>query len=67
MHMTLINSRPRWFFYLGWIVLTVVSIPIAWVITFAIMSQIIKVVGGTIQVGGQRHITEDFLWHGSNY
>jgi hypothetical protein len=56
------QRKPAWFFYPAWIVLSVISIPISWWIGWAIMSQIIKVVGGTIIVGGQRHITEDFLF-----
>jgi hypothetical protein len=42
-------------------VLSAISIPIAWVIYWALISLIKKVVGDTIQVGGQPHITEDFL------
>ena len=55
------NIRPRWFFYPAWVALSAISIPIAWVITWAIVSQVEKVVGGTIQVGGCTRITEDFL------
>ncbi len=56
------QNKPPWFFYPAWVGLSVISIPISWWIGRAIMSQIIKVVGGTIIVGGQRHITEDFLF-----
>jgi len=42
-------------------VLSAISIPIAWVIYWALISQVEKVMGGTIQVGGQTRITEDFL------
>jgi hypothetical protein len=55
------NRKPEWFFYPGWVVLSAISIPIAWVIYWALISLIKKVVGGTIQVGGQTRITEDFL------
>ena len=55
------NRRLKWFFYPGWVVLSAISIPIAWVIYWALISLIKKVVGDTIQVGGQPHITEDFL------
>jgi hypothetical protein len=55
------NTRPEWFFYPGWVVLSAISIPIAWIIYWALISLIKKVVGDTIQVGGQPHITEDFL------
>jgi hypothetical protein len=56
-----VNRKPEWFFYPGWIVLNAISIPIAWVISWGLISQVERVVGGTIQVGGQTHITEDFL------
>jgi len=55
------NRRPRWFFYPAWVALSTISIPIAWVIAWALVSQVEKVVGGTIQVGGHTRITEDFL------
>ena len=55
------NRKPEWMFYPGWVVLSAISMPIAWNIAWAIMSQIVKVVGGTIKPGGQTHITEDFL------
>jgi hypothetical protein len=56
------NRKPKWFFYPGWVVLSVISIQIAWSIAWAVISQVEKAVGGTIQVGGQTHITEDFLF-----
>jgi hypothetical protein len=55
------NGKPKWFFYPGWVVLSVISIPIALAIYWVLISQIKKVVGDTILVGGQPHITEDFL------
>lgn len=55
------NRKPGWFFYPAWVALSAVSIPIAWVIAWALISQVEKVVGGTIQVEGQTRITEDFL------
>ena len=55
------NRKPKWFFYPGWVVLSAISIPIAWVIAWALISQVEKAVGGTIQVGGHTRITEDFL------
>ncbi|MDX1435569.1 MAG: hypothetical protein R3335_02080 [Anaerolineales bacterium] len=56
------NNKPRWFFYLGWIVLNAASVLIAWYIAWALISLIEMVVGSTIQVGGQSRITEDFLF-----
>jgi hypothetical protein len=56
------NRRPKWFVYPLWVVLSAISILVAWVIAWALISQIEKAVGGTIQVGGQTRITEDFLF-----
>jgi hypothetical protein len=53
--------RPRWFFNPAWVALSTISIPIAWVIAWALVSQVEKVVGGMIQVGGYTRITEDYL------
>jgi hypothetical protein len=55
------SEKPRWFFYLGWVVLNVFAVLIAWYFAWNLISLIEKVVGGTIQVGGRRRITEDFL------
>jgi hypothetical protein len=55
------NRKPTRFFYPGWVALSVISIPIAWAITGTIVSRIVQVVGGRIQVAGQSHITEDFI------
>ena len=55
------NRKPTWFFYPGWVALSAISIPIAWSITWAIVSRIVQVVGGRIQVAGQSHITDDFI------
>lgn len=55
------NRRPKWFFYPAWVALSAISIPIAGGIAWVLVSQIKNVVGGTIQVGGQTRITEDYL------
>jgi hypothetical protein len=55
------NGRPRWFFYPAWVASSAISIPIAGAIAWALVSQVEKVVGGTIQVGGHTQITEDYL------
>lgn len=55
------NGKPSWFFYLGWVALNVIAVIIAWYIAWALMSQITKMIGDTIQVSGRSHITEDFL------
>ena len=56
------NEKPHWFFYLGWVVLNFIAVVVAWYIALFLISQITKIVGGTIQVGGQSRITEDFLF-----
>ena len=56
------NEKPRWSFYFGWVALNVVAIIMAALLSWVIISQITQTVGGTIQVAGQSHITEDFLF-----
>ena len=56
------NEKPHWLFYLGWVALNVIAVLMAWYIAWALISQITKIVGGTIHVGGQSRITEDFLF-----
>lgn len=55
-------EKPDWSFYFGWVALNVIAVLMAWYIAWALISQITKMVGGTIQVGGQSRITEDFLF-----
>ena len=55
------NSKPSGLFYPAWVALSSVSIPITFAIYWALISLVKEVVGNTIQVGGQPHITEDFL------
>lgn len=52
---------PGWMFILGWTGLSIISLLLAWGGTMLILSLIVKVVGDTIQVAGQIHITEDYL------
>lgn len=54
--------KPEWTFYAGWVVMSTLSIPIAWFICWAIISWIKQVLGATIQVEGQTRITEDLLF-----
>lgn len=56
------SKRPHRLFYLEWIVLNASAVGIAWYVAWALISLIESVVGGTIQVGGQVRITEDFLF-----
>ena len=55
------NRKPTWFFYPAWVVLSSLSIPIAFGFYWALASLANQVVGSTILVRGQSHITEDFL------
>jgi hypothetical protein len=55
------SERPKWFFYLGWVLASVVSLPIAGVIGFVVIGLTTMVVGGRIMVDGVSHITEDYL------
>jgi len=56
-----INRKPDSLLYAGWITMSALSIPIAWGITFLVITQIEKIIGDTILVNGQTHITEDYL------
>jgi peptidoglycan/LPS O-acetylase OafA/YrhL len=60
--MSAINKAPQRFFYLEWIVLNAMTVVMAEYIAWALISLIESVIGGTIQVGGQSRITEDFLF-----
>lgn len=55
------HRRPAWTFYPGWVVSSAISIPIAWFFSWTVVSQIARVVGGTIQVAGRTRITQDFV------
>ena len=55
------SERPRWLFYLLWILLTLLCVPIAFVLDLIIMRIITLFVGDFIYVDGVRHITEDYL------
>ena len=56
------HEKPRWSFYATWILLTSLSIPIAFFLTLIVLRIITRVVGDVIYVEGVRHITEDYLW-----
>ena len=56
------NEKPRWPFYLTWIILTCICIPMAFLLTFAILAIIIYFAGDIVYVNGVRHITEDYLF-----
>jgi hypothetical protein len=54
--------KPEWQFYPAWAVITALSIPLAFSLSWLIISLIEGVVGGTIQIGGKTRITEDALY-----
>jgi hypothetical protein len=56
------RRKPEWFFYPAWVVASALPVPIAWFIGWAIISQVERVAGGTIEVAGRTRITEDFLF-----
>ena len=55
------NEKPRRSFYLLWILLTLLCVPIAFFLDLIILRIIILLVGDLIYVDGVRHITEDYL------
>ncbi len=55
------HNKPHWFFYLGWTMLSAISVPFAFIVYWGIISLIVPWVGGRMQVGNQSVITEDFL------
>jgi hypothetical protein len=56
------NEKPRRSFYLGWVTLNSIAVVAAGFIAWALMGLITKIVGDTIQVGGQTRIIEDSLF-----
>jgi hypothetical protein len=54
-------KKPGRSFYLGWIVLTSLCIPIAYFLSLITLKIITSIVGDFIFVNGVRHITEDYL------
>lgn len=55
------HEKPRWFFYLLWILLTLLCVPIAFFFNLVILRVITLFVGDFIYVDGMGHITEDYL------
>lgn len=60
--MSAMNKIPGRFYYLEWIFLNAITVVMAWYVTWALISLVENMVGGTIQVGGQTRITEDALF-----
>lgn len=59
--MTSMHKKPQWSFYLGWVMLSAVSIPLAFVVYWGIIGLIVPWIGVRMQVGNQSVITEDYL------
>lgn len=55
------QRMPAWMLIFGWMGLSILSLLLAWWLTIVILKGIQDVIGGTIQVNGQTHITEDYL------
>jgi hypothetical protein len=55
-------ERPGWTFYFGWIALTSLSVPFAFLLTFVVLKIITDMVGDVVYVDGVRHITEDYFF-----
>jgi len=56
------RRKPEGSFYISWIVLSTLCIPIAYVFTIIILKIITDMVGDFVYVNGVNHITEDYLF-----
>ena len=54
-------KKPVRSFYLSWIFLTSLCVPIAFIISLIVLKLITSIVGDFVYVNGVRHITEDYL------
>jgi hypothetical protein len=59
--LTVMNGKPGGSFYIAWIFLTALCIPVAYVVDLFIMRIATSLAGDYIYVNGVRHITEDYL------
>jgi hypothetical protein len=55
------DKKPGWSFYIGWILLTSLSMLLAYAVVFFLLRFAISLIGDYIYVNGVRHITEDYL------
>ena len=53
--------KPRVRFIVTWVGLTALAVPLTWFLVTAILMVVSAQVGGTILVGGQTRVTEDYL------
>lgn len=54
-------AKPAWHFYPGWMVLSAGAVAAGAWSAWQMMQQVVRLVGDTVVVSGQQHITEDFL------
>ena len=54
-------KKLEWHFYPAWIILTTLSVPIAFASYWGLLRSIESLVGSVIYVDGVRHLTEDYL------
>ena len=55
------NEKPSWPFYVRWILLTSLCLPVAYFLDLLFLRVINLFVGDFVYVDGVRHITEDYL------
>lgn len=55
------NGRPNIYFYITWFLIGIAGIPISVGVIYVILMAANQLLGDYIMVGGQRHITEDYL------
>lgn len=60
--MTTNFKRPDWYFYPGWVGVSILAFVLSLLAYFPVIGLITRWVGGTIYVNGVRHITEDYLF-----
>ena len=53
--------KPGWMFYGGWMLLSVVALPVGFALALAIGTPVSQVLGDRIRAGGASAVTEDFL------
>ena len=60
--MTTNIKRPDWYFYPGWVGVSILAFALSFLIYFLVIGLIERWVGDIIYVNGVRHITEDYLF-----
>lgn len=56
-----IHKKPDWSFYVAWISVTFLCVPMAYLLDLLVLRIITSFVGDFIYVNGVQHITEDYL------